>query len=310
LRSLGFQVTERPFVFSALPGRYAAQIIGGLAFVGFVAARFLLAEWFGQLTAALVIMLAYWFSSSSATREPWFRESGVNLEATRGNPTVWLVAHIDSKSQPISTAVRSLGVLLVAVGLIGQFIVPWPQDFYVYYAGMVGGLILLTAGVGANSNGAADNASGVVAVLEAAALLPRDQPAGVLITDAEELALAGASAWVEGREKGIAMNCDTIDDSGRMMLMQYGLLTHGLDAAAVEAVKAVDGNPRIGKPPVGVLTDSNAFRRAGWQTLTLARGTLRTLGRIHTRRDSLDNLRGTGIPDAAKALARIVEELT
>jgi hypothetical protein len=94
------------------------------------------------------------------------------------------------------------------------------------------------------------------------------------------------------------------------MLMQYGLLTHELDRASVEAVKAVETRPRIGKPPVGVLTDSNAFRRAGWQTLTLARGTIRTLNRIHTRRDSLDNLRGSGIPDAAKALARIVEELT
>jgi hypothetical protein len=302
LRSLGFQVTERPFVFSALPGRYAAQIIGGVALVGFVAARFLLAEWFGQLTAALVIMLAYWLSSSSATREPWFRESGVNLEATRGSPTVWLVAHIDSKSQPISTAVRSLGVLLVAVGLVGQFIVPWPQDFYVYYAGMVGSLILLMAGVGANSNGAADNASGVAAVLEAAALIPRDRPAGVLITDAEELSLAGARAWIAPRtEKGAAINCDTVDDDGPLTVIDYGnLRSHSFANARVISQAKLPG----------VLTDSNAFRADGWPTVTLSRGTIRTLNRIHTRRDSLDNLRGTGIPDAAKALARLFEELT
>jgi hypothetical protein len=297
-------------VFSALPGRYAAQIIGATALLGFLAARFLFAEWFGQLTAALIIMLAYWFSSSSATREPWFRESGVNLEATRGEPQLWLVAHIDSKSQPIPTAVRSVGVILVAIGLSAQFLVRWPLDFYAYYVGIAGGLTLLMAGVGAHSAGAADNASGVAAVLDAASLVARERSIGVLITDAEELALGGSAAWVAGRPKGIAINCDTVDDIGRFFLMQYGTTTHRLDEVAVEAVKTVDATARIGKPPIGVLTDSNAFQRAGWQTLTLARGTIRTLGRIHTRRDSLDNLRGTGIPGAAKVLARIVEELT
>ena len=58
-----------------------------------------------------------------------------------------------------------------------------------------------------------------------------------------------------------------------------------------------------------VLTDSNAFHRHGWQTVTLSRGTIRTLNRIHTKRDSLANLRGTGIPEAARVLARLAEEL-
>jgi acetylornithine deacetylase/succinyl-diaminopimelate desuccinylase-like protein len=302
LRSLGFEVAERPFVFSALPGRYAAQLIGATVVLGFLAARFLFAEWFGQLTAAAVIMLAYWFSSASATREPWFRESGVNLEARRGTPHVWLVAHIDSKSQPIPTAVRSLGVLLVAVGLAGQFIIPWPTTFYVYYLGIIGGLLLVMAGVGSNSNGAADNASGVAAVLEAAAMIPPSRPLGVLITDAEELSLAGARAWVAERsEKGVAVNCDTVDDDGRLTIIDYGNLrsTSFGDARVI-------GQSRL----PGVLTDSNAFRAVGWPTVTLSRGTIRTLNRIHTRRDSLNNLRGAGIPEAANALARIVEELT
>jgi hypothetical protein len=247
-------------------------------------------------------MLSYWFSHASATREPWLRESGINLEARRGTPTVWLVAHIDSKSQPIPTAVRSVGAVLVAVGLVGQFLVPWPTDFYAYYAGMAGGVILLFAAVGSASCGAADNASGVAAVLEAATLVPRDRPLGVLITDAEELMLAGARAWVAGRpEKDVAVNCDTVDDDGPLTIIDYGNLRHG-----VFNVARVIGRARL----PGVLTDSNAFRAAGWPTVTLARGTIRTLSRIHTRRDSLDNLRGTGIPGAAQLLARIVEELS
>jgi hypothetical protein len=305
LRSLGFSVAERPFVFSALPGRHAAQIIGVSAVIGFGFARFLLAEWFGQLTAALIIMLAWWMSSPGATQEPWCREHGVNLEATRGDPRVWLVAHIDSKSQPIPTAVRSLGVLLVAVAAFGQFVVPWPRDFYVYYAGIAGGLILATASVGSDSDGAADNASGVAAVLEAVSQLPRERAVGVLITDAEELALSGARAWVAARpEKGIAINCDTVDDSGDYCLLAYQSAGHLVERGRTLA-------DRVLRPMAlpGVLTDSNAFRAAGWETVTLGRGTLRTLGRIHTRRDSLDSLRGTGIPGAARVLARLVEEL-
>ena len=307
---MGFQVTERPFEFSALPGRYAAQIIGGLAVVGFAASGFLFAPWFGELTAALILMLTYWFGSRFATREPWFREKGVNLEASRGDAKVWLVAHIDSKSQPIPTAVRSIGVILVASPLVLQFMIRWPFERYFYYIGIAGGLILLTAAVRATSAGAADNASGVAAVLDAAALVAKERSFGVLITDAEELALAGATAWVVGREKGIAINCDTIDDRGRFAVFQYGLKTRPVDESAIVAVKEVEARPRFGKAPIGVLTDSNAFHRAGWPTVTLARGTIRTLSRIHTRRDSLENLRGTAIPDAAKVLARIVEELT
>lgn len=293
-------------MFSALPGRYTAQVIGVSAVIGFGFARFLLAEWFGQLTAALIIMLAWWMSSPGATQEPWFRERGVNLEATRGEARVWLVAHVDSKSQPIPTAVRSLGVLLVVVAAFGQFVVPWPGDYYVYYAGIVGGLILATASVGGDSSGAADNASGVAAVLEAAAQLPREMAVGVLITDAEELALAGARDWVAARsEKGVAINCDTLDDDG-----DYCLLAYQSSGQAVEKGRALVD--RVLRPMAlpGVLTDSNAFRAAGWETVTLGRGTLRTLGRIHTRRDSLDSLRGTGIPGAARVLARLVEELS
>ena len=270
--------------------------------VGFLSARLLFAEWFGQLTAAVVIALAYWLGSAGATREPWFRETGVNLEATRGRPRAWLVAHIDSKSQPIPTAVRSLGVILVVAGLAGQFLVSWPTMWFAYWLGIAGGLILLVAGVGSNSSGAADNASGVAAVLEAAALIPRSRHYGVLITDAEELALAGARAWIHQREeKGAAVNCDTVDDDGPVTVIDYRTLRSETIGEA-----RVISHARL----PGVLTDSNAFRAAGWPTVTLSRGTIRTLGRIHTRRDSLDHLRGTGIPDVAKALARLIEELT
>lgn len=277
--------------------------------VGFVSARFLYAPVFGLLTIILIALLGMWLSSPGATREPWVRTSGVNLEATRGAaPRVWLVAHIDSKSQPISTAFRTVGVVALSVGAILSLAPVFPFGIPEILA-IAGGIILCFAAVGSKSDGAADNASGVAAVLEASALIPAASGVGVLITDAEELALAGATAWVYGREPGIAINCDTIDDIGRLVVFEYGYRSRPIARQAGPVARSVDQRARVMRPPPGVLTDSNAFHRAGWETVTLARGTIRTLNRIHTERDTLKSMRGTGIPDAARVLARIAEEL-
>jgi hypothetical protein len=261
-------------------------------------------------TILVELLMIAWLSSPSATREGLARERGVNLEATRGQPRVWLVAHIDSKSQPIPTAVRTLGFLLLCAGLLmATAVAPAAHSaapvIAIAVTGGFGGLLLSVAWVGSASHGAADNASGVAAVLSAAQLTSRDL--GVLITDGEELALAGATAWVQGKPPGTAINCDTVDDAGQFVAMRYGLAeladraVHGAGETGI-AVKGM-------RPLPGVLTDSVAFHQAKWRTVTLSRGTIRTLMKIHTRRDSLDNLRGTAIPDAARILARLVEEL-
>lgn len=309
LRSLGFDVAERPFAFSALPGRHAAQLIGGVSLVGYGLAMLLVSTRIWIATMLAILVLTVLFGRRGATRGPWKREAGVNLEARRGvDPRVWLVAHIDSKSQPISSALRTVGVVCVLFATLG-LILPRPVGVVGPPLGILGGAILMLAFVGAESDGAADNASGVAAVLDAAALLPASVSVGVLITDAEELALAGATEWVAGRSPAIALNCDTIDDAGRLTLFEYGYLSTPLDERAGPSARSVDPTARVMRPLPGVLTDSNAFHKAGWSTVTLSRGTLRTLNRIHTRRDSLDFLRGTGIPAAARVLARIAEEL-
>lgn len=307
LRSLGFDVTERPFEFSALAGRYGAQLFGGVAVVGY-GLHLIFGRWFGLVTLLALAVLARWLGRKNATRRGPLRTGGVNLEAVRGVPRVWLVAHIDSKSQGISSALRTVGAVLITSPVVVALIVPGLR-MPIAALGLAGGLILCAASVGTASDGAADNASGVAAVLDAVALVPSDTPLGVLITDAEELALAGAAAWVSGRSPAIAINCDTIDDIGTLVVFEYGYLSHALDEKAGPVARSVDPGARVMRPPPGVLTDSNAFHAAGWQTVTLSRGTIRTLNRIHTRRDSLDSLRGTGIPDAARVLARLAEEL-
>jgi len=59
----------------------------------------------------------------------------------------------------------------------------------------------------------------------------------------------------------------------------------------------------------GVLVDSIAFSDAGWDSLTLSRGNMATLARVHTSSDTRERLNGTGIAMAAYLLAATVQEL-
>jgi Zn-dependent M28 family amino/carboxypeptidase len=198
---------------------------------------------------------------------------------------------------------------LLAIGLIGPVLTMHMLATF-SVSGLVGGSILLLAAVGAASDGAADNASGVAAVLDAVALIPAETSLGVLITDAEELALAGARAWARGRAAGVALNCDSIDDDGQLTVMytrgKPQRLVDGVMRAAAQAGEPV----RVLRLLPGVLTDSVALADAGWETLTLSRGSARTLRRIHTSRDSLEWMSGSGISGAARVLAATALELS
>jgi hypothetical protein len=323
LRGLGFAVVRRSFEYSSLPGRVGAPILGliGAMLVivtTLIGARGIVTAAIGAaVSTAVMVLVASWLGGRGATRIKVFRQSAANLEATRGaDPRVWLVAHIDSKSQPVSTAVRTLGVALLTMGVFGlaarAALLPsglWPTlPAAIVGCAVAGGGILICSLVQSKSDGAADNASGVAAVLEAAALVGTGKPFGVLITDAEELALAGARAWVIGRHPEIAINCDTIDDGGRLVVMRYSG-SGDLSRRALAAARTEESQAIMIAPLPGVLTDSVAFQAAKWQTVTLCRGNLRTLNRIHTVHDDLHHLRGAGIPAAAHVLARLVEEL-
>src|SRR4029077_14944104 len=131
---------------------------------------------------------------------PVMRRAGVNIEATRGPSPVklWLVAHLDSKSQPVPMLVRVAGVVVLAVGLAGvalSLLVHPSAAVAALVVAWAGGLPLMLSVVGQRSDGALDNASGVAAALDAVSALSPALPIGVLITDAEELSLAGARAW-------------------------------------------------------------------------------------------------------------------
>jgi len=162
--------------------------------------------------------------------------------------------------------------------------------------------------VGNASDGALDNASGVATVLEAVRSSRPDLPIGVLLPSAEELGLAGARAWVRDRrgEHGIAINCDGVDDGGELTIMYSGMPSIEI----IDVIQASADEPaRVRRMPLGLLLDSVALTEGGWRSVTVSRGSLASLRRVHTREDSLRRLRGDGISRTARALARAAEAL-
>ena len=305
LAKLGFSVKEHEFEYSKFAGAWSAPAFGFLLpalATGLVFALPIthLLEW---LVAFAII------GAMTVLRFPLMRANGVNLEARRGGaePSVWMVAHLDSKWQPVSMLVRVAGVVALTVGLLGVIVASQfspTLEVAMLILAWVGGIPLTFSVVGARNHGTLDNASGVATVLEAAARIDARLNVGVLITDAEELALAGARAWASGRAAGVALNCDSVDDEGELVVMFSRRRPKQLISAIVRAAFDQNQPLRVLRLLPGILTDHVALRSAGWETLTLSRGTARTLKRIHTRHDTLETMRGVGIDGAARVLAQ------
>ncbi len=253
------------------------------------------------IAGALVIALgARWLQREGVLGG---KTPGVNLEAKRGEPAIWLVAHLDSKSQPIPILVRAVAIVaciviwiaMVAMAALRVEGLAWQVATL---AAVLAGLPVAISTVGANSPGALDNATGVASVLLAAERVDRSVPLGVLITSAEELGLAGARAWVrEHPMKAPVINCDTIDDRGYLTIMH----SHGRPERLIRAFQRRAVRARRVLP--GILVDSIPFAEAGWDAVTVSRGTLATLARIHRRIDTPEALSGSGVAEAADVIA-------
>lgn len=332
LTALGFRVRELPFEYSAAVGRYGTPVGGVVAGLVIIAAAGTSLGGRAPFAVGLIFIGAVgialggrWLATRGVLDLPVMRRRGVNLEASRGDadPLVWLVAHVDSKSQPVPLLLRAGGIVLLSAAWIIAAMLSIrnvlghasPEAWrYVIVAAAVGALPVVASVVGAKSPGAVDNASGVATVLAAAAVLPPDSNVGVLITDAEELGLAGARAWCAdaaetARRPAAVLNCDGVDDDGPLTLMWTRPRAERLERTLREASGGESALRVIPLVP-GVLVDALAFSDAGWESVTLSRGSLATLRRIHTRRDDLERLTGSGLTTAALALARAAWTLT
>jgi hypothetical protein len=333
LEAQGMTVSEREFAFSAFPGRYGAPLIGFLWLVTALLTRhaYLRHGGAGPATAILISGLAVsgvlgkWLTRDGTGRFRWMKSRSSNLIATRGQPEIWLVAHLDSKSQTIPMIARifCLVAAVTAFALLSLALTLEWMGVSVHAGSGNSSTAPLLAMIAAattvpvilclvrdNSPGAVDNASGVIAVILATTLLRSQADLGVILTSGEELGLAGARAHVETHtDRAIAINCDTVDDGGRFLCMARRTSRGAATAAIVRAAKRVGLPLRVRGIIPGILADSIAFADAGWDSLTLSRGNIATLARVHTSSDTRERLNGAGIAQAAYLLAATVEEL-
>ena len=333
LQQLGFSVFEEPFEYSTAPGRWATPAAGAAALGVFALAGHLGngGDGRGALLVIVVSVLlgvpaALWMSRRGVLDVPFGRATGINLRATKGGPVpaVWLVAHLDTKSQPIPTAVRAAAIVATGIVLVVALVVAVMQAsgadvaawwIWITIAGAVVVIPIEASIVGDHSPGALDNASGVATVLEAITLLDADPRAGarggvgVLLTSAEELGLAGARAVARRHPRAIAINCDGVDDRGTLICMRSGG-RGGRSVAALEAAAKELGIALAVRGLIpGLLVDAVALHDAGWDAATLSRGSWSSLARVHRPHDDLGHLSGAGVPEAAAVMAAAATRL-
>lgn len=292
-----------------LPAALAVQIANGCLNVRWVAG-----------------LLGYRFLGRSGNPDPYVVPAE-NLTAIRagGDPRVWLVAHSDSKAQRNSLGMRMIAVwlaaagvlLLTASGLLGALEPLRPALSAGTLLGaaftVAGGTVIAAAGLRDGSPGAVDNATGVVAALKAAEDLGWRLDVGILITGAEELAMAGAREWVKRHRRGeVFVNFDGIDGEGR-----YVLWIHDGDAPGDARRLASGLRRRLGDRETwiprfaraGMFVDGTVLSRAGLAGVTVQRGTFfGTTMVTHTRRDEPSRVVLEGAASAGRAAAAVVEE--
>jgi hypothetical protein len=325
LSDAGFAVDQRPFNYSAFPGTWGTSIAGLALLVAAASAAGGVIRGGGAINAGIAVGIAlviatsvtgWWLGRYGTLRLLFLRREGVNLEARRGVPSVWLMAHVDSKSQPVSLLIRAsaaVGVLASWISLIlvwtASRMLPVPGALLLGIAtcGAVASVPLLVSLVGAGGSGTLDNASGVAAVLKAASVIDVAIPVGVIITSAEELGLAGARAWVQAKPVSVVINCDGVDDRGALTITATGAGHRLLKSLRRAGVLRFDARFRRGLP--GVLMDSTAFADEGWAACTISQGTRYSLARVHTADDTLDRMSGVGVERVAGVIASLVDAI-
>lgn len=366
LEERGFACQEQQFEYSSFPARFVVPLVGAVLFVCATAIGFAgatgRAVGVTSLTVAavwcMVLGFAGWLGRCGTVSFPWFRRESVNLEATRfgaysiadlttqtpltesrfePEPTLWLMAHLDSKSQPIPMALRVAAVFASLIGWTAIFVLSlafWVFDGAItsILPAIVGFAILAAAGaiglmccvIGNKSAGALDNASGVAAALASIDHIDPQIPLRVILTSAEEIGLAGAHAYLREWKKGtrlgqgsapihatpIVINCDSFDDDGSITCMFPKRDTEFFHQICADVSHQTNTPVNTRRLIPGILTDSVVFSAAGFRAMTISRGTWATLARIHSRRDTISTTPGSKIDHSAMCIGRIVMNIT
>ncbi len=228
--------------------------------------------------------------------------SGVNLIGRPVRPSahqpVWLVAHYDSKGQPISMAIRLVGFAALGLGLVALALAPVPA-----IALLVVALIVVAQNrVTDNSPGAVDNASALIAIFMTIDQLSPGTTVGVVFPDAEEFGLVGTRALAADRPDLFAdaavINLDGVDDVGRAMALLHRPGKVGAAVAAALGARRARWLP--------VIVDGIALAGVSRECVTILKGNWRTMRIVHRPEDAAARVRLDGAATVAAGLARVL----
>ncbi len=333
-QALGFQVRDLPFHFSMTAGRFTVTKLAAVFTLGvFVAMLLLISGLPAGALAALVVTLLLIFAGLGYMRRngiedlPWGRSEARNLWIQRdgARPRYVFMAHRDSKSQFLPLSFRGpvivVGILAFAALFVFAFLslAQYVGTGLVLFTGLLAfvcGLLLVVSWAADYSPGALDNASGLATLLGIAAREKDADDVAFLITDAEELGLAGARA-IAPRMPPVfgVINVDGIDDEGSFIVAERfgwprpsGLAPH-LAAAILGAAATLGLNAQRRDVPFGIMLDHMPIVKAGTPALSVLRGTLGSLHRIHRPADSPERLNGAGVMQCVELLCAALEQL-
>lgn len=238
------------------------------------------------------------------------RVDGVNLIAHRpigpsAHPPIWLVAHYDSKGQPISMLTRLVCVVTLLVALLTLWVSMVVSDSsrwaFLFFVVVLAGSWLLNR-VNNNSPGAVDNATALVAVFMTLDQLPPTAAVGVVFPDAEEYGLVGARALAAEQANlfvnATVINLDGLDDVGRPTAF-----LHRPGPIARAVADALEARQWRWLP---VIVDGIALRRVSRECVSILKGNWRTMRVIHRPEDTAARVRLDGAAIVAAGLARVL----
>lgn len=309
LQSRGFTVELQEFAAapdSLIAVQVAGALLGGGAFAVLALARIPSVHGYLPVFGLVLIAGIVIYLQRASNRPPQKRATGINLIARKGSgfPDAWLVAHYDSKSQPLSMAGRIIAGAIGAVGAAGILVfatAPAPMAAALLLPAILGGALLARCRTENRSPGALDNASALVAIFEILDRAPKAQ-VGVLFPDAEEWGLLGARAAARERPDLFGgrpvINLDGIDGRGSPILFVHrpgplvDRLRTGLQARVARRLP--------------VFVDGIALAPVAGECATIMKGTWATARIVHTPRDVPGSLDLAGVKEVAAAVAAVL----
>lgn len=332
---LGYEVRDYPFRFSTWPGRWAIAIIGVTYTIGaFTATGLLIARHPGVALALLCCVLLLAAAIGVLARPaiaalPWGRVETFNQVAVRPGtrPRFLMMAHRDSKSQPLPLAFRGPAIVLAVLTFVLLFVFSGLAVLDVFALrtsvssiigsiAVVSAVMLVFSWVDNRSPGALDNASGVATLIGVAEREATSGDVGFIITDGEEFGLAGSRAIAPGLPPSHGLiNLDGIDDDGTYYVIERFGWPKKTGAAPHLAAAIMSSAAELNEPatrhdvPVGLLLDHIPVVQAGTPAVTLMRGSLSSLRRVHQPTDSMEAMTGSGVERTVDLLSGALKNL-